>query len=80
MVQCSKHVIPPAITANLTNQPAHDLVIGLNTQRRKVLTGWRLGTSLLDIVEPTRQTPLASVQHEQTTARSSTRSPSASST
>ena len=29
MVQCSKHVIPPAITANLTYQPAHDLDIGL---------------------------------------------------
>jgi hypothetical protein len=43
MVQCSKHVIPPAITANLTNQPAHDLVIGFNTQRRTVLTGQRLG-------------------------------------
>jgi uncharacterized protein YoxC len=42
MVQYSKHVIPPAITANLTNRPAHDLALGLNTQRRTVLTGQRL--------------------------------------
>ena len=46
MVQCSQHVIPPAITANLTDQPAHDLDLELNAQRRKVLTGQRLGTIL----------------------------------
>jgi hypothetical protein len=32
MDQCSQHVIPPAITANLTNQPAHDLTLELNVQ------------------------------------------------
>ena len=47
MVQCSWHVIPPAITANLTNQPAHDLDVGLNAQPRRVLTDRRLGTILL---------------------------------
>ena len=55
MVQCSKHVIPPAITVHLTNRPAHDLVLGLNAQRRLVLTGQRLGTSLTDsatLVDP----------------------------
>jgi hypothetical protein len=46
MVQCSKHVIPPAITANLTDRPAHDLGLGLNAQRHRVLTGQRLGTIL----------------------------------
>jgi hypothetical protein len=46
MVQCSKHVIPPAITANLTNRPAHDLDLELNAQARTVLTGQRLGTIL----------------------------------
>jgi hypothetical protein len=44
MVQCSKHVIPPAITANLTDRPAHDLGRELNAQRHEVLTGQRLGT------------------------------------
>ena len=47
MVQCSKHVIPPAITANLTNQSAHDLELGLNARRRRVLTDRRLGIILL---------------------------------
>ena len=46
MVQCSKHVIPPAIKADLTNRPAHDLGIGLNVQLQTVLTGQRLGTIL----------------------------------
>ena len=59
MVQCSKHVIPPAITANLTNQPAHDLVVGLNAQLRRVLTDRRLGTILLAQREPNDQDPLA---------------------
>jgi hypothetical protein len=48
MVQCSRHVIPPAITANLTDRPAHDLDLELNAQRDKVLTGRRLGTILAD--------------------------------
>lgn len=46
MVQCSKHVIPPAIKGLLTDQPAHDLELGLNVQARQVLTGQRLGTIL----------------------------------
>ena len=46
MAQCSQHVIPPAITANLTNQPAHDLDLGLNAQRETVLTDQRLRTIL----------------------------------
>ncbi len=44
MVQCSQHVIPPAITADLTDQPAHGLDLGFNTQLGTVLTGQRLGT------------------------------------
>jgi hypothetical protein len=52
MVQCSKHVIPPAITIDLTNRPAHDLDLGLHVQRRAVLTGRRLGTSLTPKAEP----------------------------
>jgi hypothetical protein len=48
MVQCSQHVIPPAITIDLTDRPAHDLVIGLNARARGVLTGRRLGTILTD--------------------------------
>ena len=48
MVQCSKHVIPPAITANLTNRPAHDLGLELTALQDKVLTGQRLGTILTD--------------------------------
>jgi hypothetical protein len=46
MDQCSRHVIPPAITADLTDQQAHDLALGLHAQRHKVLTHWRLGTIL----------------------------------
>jgi hypothetical protein len=46
MVQCSRHVIPPAITADLTDQQAHDLGLGLHVQRSEVLTTWRLGTIL----------------------------------
>ena len=48
MVQCSKHVIPPAITADLTDRPAHDLAVELQVLRRTVLTGQRLGTILHD--------------------------------
>ena len=44
MVKCSKHVIPPAITANLTNQPSHDLELELPSLcEAQVLNGWRLG-------------------------------------
>jgi hypothetical protein len=43
MVQCSQHVIPPAITANLTDRPAHDPELELDVQPHKVLTGRRLG-------------------------------------
>lgn len=56
MVQCSKHVIPPAIQVNLTDQQAHDLDVGINSLRTPVLTCWRLGTSLTDsaaeVVDP----------------------------
>jgi len=52
MVQCSRHVIPPAITANLTDRPAHDLDLRLNAQLGKVLTGRRLGTILHAPSEP----------------------------
>ena len=48
MVQCSQHVIPPAIQVNLTDQQAHDLDLGLNVQRFGVLTCRQLGTSLTD--------------------------------
>lgn len=46
MVQCSRHVIPPAITADLTDQQAHDLGVGLQVRRKAVLTCWQLGTIL----------------------------------
>lgn len=46
MVQCSQHVIPPAIQVILTNRPAHDLAVGLDVPRDTVLTGRRLGTIL----------------------------------
>jgi hypothetical protein len=48
MVQCSKHVIPPAITIGLTDRPAHDLGLELNAQGPTVLTDQRLGTILTD--------------------------------
>lgn len=48
MVQCSQHVIPPAITANLTDRPAHDLAVELDALQTQVLTGQRLGTILTD--------------------------------
>ena len=57
MVQCSRHVIPPAITANLTDRPAHDLDLELNAQRCEVLTGQRLGT-ILPHREAERSTPI----------------------
>jgi hypothetical protein len=46
MVQCSRHVIPPAVKVDLTDQPAHDLGVGLEALRAIVLTAWRLGTIL----------------------------------
>ena len=47
MVQCSKHVIPPAVQVDLTDQQAHDLDLGLQGVRSEtVLTCQRLGTSL----------------------------------
>jgi hypothetical protein len=56
MVQCSQHVIPPAIQVHLTNRPAHDLELGLDVLRISVLTGQRLGTSLTqdvgEVVDP----------------------------
>jgi hypothetical protein len=48
MVQCSQHVIPPAIQVDLTNRQAHHLALGLNAQLLRVLTCRRLGTSLTD--------------------------------
>ncbi len=45
MDQCSyRHVIPPAITVNPSNQPAHDLELGLKALQGEVLTGQRPGT------------------------------------
>jgi len=56
MDQCSnRHVIPPAITINPTNQPAHDLAVELDVLPRVVLTGQRLGTIIANqttTVEP----------------------------
>lgn len=46
MVQCSRHAIPPAIEVDLTDRPAHDLGVELETLRTVVLTDKRLGTSL----------------------------------
>jgi hypothetical protein len=46
MVQCSRHVIPPAVEANLTNRRAHDLGVGLTVLLLRVLTHQRLGTIL----------------------------------
>ena len=46
MVQCSRHVIPPAVQDPLTDQQAHDLEVGLNAQPGTVLTHQRLGTIL----------------------------------
>jgi len=56
MVQCSRHVIPPVVQVVLTDQQAHDLGLELDVQRPRVLTCWRLGTSLTDsaseVVDP----------------------------
>jgi len=46
MVQCSQHVIPPAVQVDLTDQQVHDLGLGLNARRNSVLTHQRLGTIL----------------------------------
>jgi hypothetical protein len=42
----SGNVIPPAIKVDLTDRQAHDLEIGLEALRAKVLTRQRLGTIL----------------------------------
>ena len=57
MVQCSQHVIPPAIQVDLTDRQAHDLDVELSALRdTQVLTCQRLGTSLTDstaeVVDP----------------------------
>ncbi len=56
MVQCSRHVIPPAIQVDLTNWQAHDLGLELKALRNRVLTCQRLGTSLThsltEVVDP----------------------------
>jgi hypothetical protein len=46
MVQCSRHVIPPAIPVGLTDRQAHDLELELEALRTPVLTCRRLGTIL----------------------------------
>jgi len=46
MVQCSRHVIPPAIQVHLTDHQAHDLAVELNAPSLPVLTCQRLSTSL----------------------------------
>lgn len=49
MDQCSKrHAIPPAITINPTNRPAHDLGVELEVLRLSVLTSQRLTTTLTE--------------------------------
>lgn len=49
MDQCSiRHAIPPAITINPTNQPAHDLGLELEVPLHEVLTSQRLTTTLTD--------------------------------
>jgi hypothetical protein len=56
MVQCSRHVIPPAIEADLTDRQAHDLAVELAALLYIVLTCRRLGTSLTgspaEVVDP----------------------------
>jgi hypothetical protein len=56
MVQCSHHVIPPAIPADLTGRQAHDLGLELKALRTRVLTCQPLGTSLThataEVVDP----------------------------
>jgi len=47
MVQCSRHAIPPAIAADLTDRQAHDLGLELDALFPTVLTCRRLGTSLI---------------------------------
>jgi hypothetical protein len=56
MVQCSRHVIPPAIQVDLTDWQAHDLGVELSALLLRVLTCQRLRTSLTDsaaeVVDP----------------------------
>ena len=59
MDQCSKHDTPSALKGNLTTRPGHDLDPGINYfQVTEVLTGRRLGTSLIqrmdEMVDPIR--------------------------
>jgi hypothetical protein len=53
MVQCSQHVIPPAITANLADQRAHDLDVGLDVLSPTVLTRQRLKTIIIRVANET---------------------------
>jgi hypothetical protein len=46
MVQCSRHVIPPAVQVDLTDQQAHALDLGLDALPLSVLTCQWLGTIL----------------------------------
>ena len=46
MDQCSGHDIPLAVDGDLAHQQAHVLRLGLETRAGKVLTCWRLGTTL----------------------------------
>jgi len=48
MVQCSRHVIPPVVQVDLTDQQAHDLGVELKALPETVLTCWWLGHSLSD--------------------------------
>jgi hypothetical protein len=46
MVQCSRHVIPPAVAVVLTDRQAHDLELELEARAAGVLICRWLGTSL----------------------------------
>jgi hypothetical protein len=60
MVQCSRHVIPPAIQVILTDRPAHDLDSRAQGPAvARVLTDRRLGTSLPHLVDTLDRAPLA---------------------
>jgi len=61
VVQYSKHVIPPAVTANLTNQLAHDLGVELSAVPPRVLTDWRFGNHLHPSQDEDDRPPLASI-------------------
>lgn len=61
MVQCSRHVIPPAITADLADQAAHDLLLELSVLRTTVLTAQRLGIIIAHVEDD--RLPLADIGH-----------------